>query len=398
MKIVLDKAYTKSSIYTIITVTILYILYGIISHLGVILSAVLGALGSLLSLLAPLIIALVITYLLHPVVSWIETLISKYIKFFSPPAGQPVRRQQLRRTLSVLITYLLILSVIVIFIYFLYVLISGSLPKNLDINTMLNGITSYSKTYDQLFTRLTAYLQSSGISAGLKNQLLALLKNTQLFISSAGSGLLASLAGFFSNLLNLVMGLIIAFYFLKDIHYFIGLYYQGMALWLPRSPERPANSITREINGVISSFIRGQLLVALIVGVMSSIALYLVGLDYAVMVGMTAGFCNIIPYVGPLIGSVLAIIVALLSGSPMKAVFAVVALIVVQQLDGNIISPKVVGDSVGLHPVFVILAIIIGGSWFGLLGMLLAVPAAGILKLLLLRWVTAHKTAAGVED
>lgn len=386
MKIVLDKTYTKYSGYTILTVTILYILYELISNLGVILSTAFAVLGSLLSLLAPLIIGLVITYLLHPVVSRIDVF---YLKSIHKP--------HLRRTLSVLTTYLLFLSVIILFIYFLYVLISGSLPKNLDINTMLNAITSYSKTYDQLFSRITAYLQSSGISEGLKNQLLVLIKNTQHFIGSAGAGLLTTLEHFFNNLLNLLMGVIIAFYFLKDITYFTSLYRQGIDLWLHRAHDQKLSRLANDINGVISSFIRGQLLVALIVGVMSSIALYLVGLDFAVLVGMTAGFCNIIPYVGPLIGSVLAVAVALLSGSPLKALFAVLALVVVQQLDGNIISPKIVGDSVGLHPVFVILAIIIGGSWFGLLGMLLAVPTAGIIKLLLLRWVTSQKERLETE-
>jgi predicted PurR-regulated permease PerM len=130
------------------------------------------------------------------------------------------------------------------------------------------------------------------------------------------------------------------------------------------------------------------LLVALIVGVFSSILLYIVGLDFAVLVGMTAGLFNVIPYFGPIIGSIIAVVVGLLSGSPLKALLAVAALVVVQQIDSNIISPRIVGNSVGLHPVFIILSIIIGGSCFGLLGMLIAVPVAGIIKLLLNRWVS----------
>jgi len=118
--------------------------------------------------------------------------------------------------------------------------------------------------------------------------------------------------------------------------------------------------------------------------------LYLVGLDYAVLVGMTVGLCDIIPYFGPVVGSVIAVIVALVTGSPMKALLAVVALWVVQQLEGNIIAPKIIGKRVGLHPVFIILAIVIGGYFFGLVGMLLAVPTAGITKLILLRYKDAY--------
>jgi predicted PurR-regulated permease PerM len=107
---------------------------------------------------------------------------------------------------------------------------------------------------------------------------------------------------------------------------------------------------------------------------------------------MTAGISNVIPYFGPIIGSIPAVIVGLLSGSPIKALFAVIVLIVVQQIDSTLISPKVVGDSVGLHPLFVMLSIIIGGAYFGLWGMLIAVPTAAIIKMFLIRWIEERKS------
>jgi len=389
MKIILDQAYTKLAAYVIGTATILYILYSLLAHLGFILAKAGEIFGALISLLAPLLIALVVTYLLHPMVSRIEGQLLKRFRFLTPGASAD-RHRQLRRTLSVLITYLLFLCLVVVFIYFIYVLISGSLPQKLDLETMVAGITAYTQTYQQLFHRLTASLEASPLSEGLKNQLLGTVKTIQSFLASAGSGFVVSLSGFFSNLINLVMGLIIAFYLLKDITYFQQLWQQAVRLVLPRRPGPGFASLMADVNGIIASFIRGQLLVALIVGIISSVALFLIGLDYAVLVGMTAGLCNIIPYVGPLIGSVLAAAVALLGGSPVQALLAVGVLVVVQQLDSNLISPKIVGDSVGLHPVFVILAIIIGGSWFGLLGMLLAVPSAGVIRLLLLRWTASR--------
>jgi predicted PurR-regulated permease PerM len=252
---------------------------------------------------------------------------------------------------------------------------------------MIVAIGHYTQSYNELFNRLITSLQTAGLSDNLNNQILGLVQVTQNFISNAITGLFSSLQQFGSNLLNILLGFVIAFYLLKDLEYFKNLYRECTDLIFNRSHNEKLSGFLADINGVVARFIRGQLLVALIVGITSSIALFFVGLDYAVLVGMTAGLFNVIPYFGPIIGSVAAIIVGLLTGSPLKAFLAVVALIVVQELDANLISPKIVGASVGLHPVFIILSIVIGGSLFGLWGMLLAVPAAGIVKLIMIRYL-----------
>ena len=386
MRIILDKIYVKYSVYTILSVTVLYIMYAIIANLGSILKTAVYVLGVIFSVLSPLIIALMIAYILHPLVSWIESAISKNIKPLATTANKNNRYQHLRRTLSVLITYLFFLSVIVLLIYSLYVLISGSLPRHLDLNSMMLAIGNYTESYNELFSRLITSLETAGLSENLKNQLLGFIQGAQNFTGNATSGLFSSLQQIANNILNVILGFVIAFYLLKDLEYFKNMYHESTELFFNRSHNKKLSGLLTDVNGVVANFIRGQLLVALIVGVISSIALYFVGLDYAVLVGMTAGLCNIIPYFGPVVGSLIAIVVALVTGSPLKALLAVVVLLVVQQLDGNIITPKIVGNSVGLHPVFIILSIAIGGSLFGLAGMLLAVPTAGIIKLLLARF------------
>ena len=110
------------------------------------------------------------------------------------------------------------------------------------------------------------------------------------------------------------------------------------------------------------------------------------GIDYAPVIGLISGICNMIPYVGPIAGTILAGTMALLSGSYIKIIYAVVAMIVVQQLDNHLLAPKIVGDSVGLHAVFTMLAIIVGGSTGGFLGMLLAVPLTASFKVLFNLW------------
>jgi predicted PurR-regulated permease PerM len=210
-------------------------------------------------------------------------------------------------------------------------------------------------------------------------------------ISSAISNSIVRIKSFGSNIVNIVLGLIVAFYILKDIEYFRELYDKTVKAFIKEQKNEKLSSLFEDINLILSQFIRGQLLAALIVGILSSIGLSIIRLDFAILIGMTAGIANIIPYFGPIIGSFPAIIVGLLSGSPIKAFLAVIVLVAVQQIDGTLISPRIVGNSVGLHPVFVMLSIIIGSAYLGLLGMLIAVPIAAIIKMFLIRWLEYRK-------
>lgn len=390
MKFTWDKTYLKYSLYIILTATILYILYAIISNTGLILYYFWQTLSSIFRLLSPFIIALVIAYLLHPVVNWIE----KYL--FGRKKRKEIfddkKNHQLKRTLSVLLTYVLVLSLIVLFIYSTYVMIGGQISRQVNVNSMIESIAKYAERYNDIFVQAQQYLESSGLSDGIKAQFKQAMDGINNVLSSATSGAFDYIKRFGNNIVNILFGIIIGFYLLKDIDYFKKLYHEMTRLVFSKRRNEKLSKLLHDINTVVSNFIRGQLLDGLIVGILSSIGLALIGLDFAVLIGLTAGFANIIPYFGPLIGMIPAVVVGLLSGAPIKALFAVGILLLVQQLDSTIIAPKVVGESVGLHPVFVILSLIIGGTYFGLLGMLLAVPVAGIIKLLFLQWLDNYKT------
>ena len=120
--------------------------------------------------------------------------------------------------------------------------------------------------------------------------------------------------------------------------------------------------------------------------ILTSGALLLIRLDFAIIIGVIAGIFNLIPYFGPIVGFGLAVIIGLLDPEPIKALYAAIAILIIQQIDGWFIVPKVVGNCVKLHPIVVLLAILVGGNLFGLIGMLLAVPAAAFIRLLLCYW------------
>lgn len=140
--------------------------------------------------------------------------------------------------------------------------------------------------------------------------------------------------------------------------------------------------VLHEIHLVIGGYIRGQLLVAAIVGVLITILLTGLHVPYAAALGIFAGFLEIVPYAGAVVGGALAVLAALISNGPVNAAIVVAGLVVINQLEGHVISPLVVGESVKLRPLTIVLALLTGAELFGIIGVLVAVPIAGIIKVL----------------
>lgn len=158
-------------------------------------------------------------------------------------------------------------------------------------------------------------------------------------------------------------------------------------------------ALMRRCGEALGGFFRGQLLVAAIVGVLSSIALRIVGIPFWLPIGLLAGFFNIIPLIGPFIGGAVAVAVGAVSGGLVQALLAALAMFIVQQIDNHLISPNVIGRTLRLHPVTIILALLAGGTVAGLWGMLLAVPGTAVTKILVIHYYQTHILGAeSLED
>lgn len=161
----------------------------------------------------------------------------------------------------------------------------------------------------------------------------------------------------------------------------------------PTERQPKVQKILRDVNGVVGGFIRGQLLVAIIVGILITIMLTALHVRYAFLIGAIAGLLEVIPYLGAIAGAAPAVIIALVTNGALNATLVVLGFIAINQIEGHVISPLVVGESVGLSPLIIILALLTGGELFGLPGLLLAVPVAGIIKVLLVNLVPRHVSA-----
>lgn len=179
---------------------------------------------------------------------------------------------------------------------------------------------------------------------------------------------------------NLLLIPVITFFFLRDWDLLVG----RVASMVPRDHIATVGRLARESSEVLGGFLRGQFLVMLILGVMYGVGLWAVGLDLGILIGLVAGLLTFVPYLGPTSGVVLGVLAALMQYGDWKHVAGVLAVFGVGQvIESYLLTPKLVGDRIGLHPVAVIFAVLAGGQLFGFLGMLLGLPMAAVVNVLL---------------
>jgi len=205
-------------------------------------------------------------------------------------------------------------------------------------------------------------------------------------MGTASNFLLANISTFFGGLASIlmqtVMGIITSIYMLADSKKMALLSTKVLtALFKEEKTQKITNFFVR-VNEVFSHFLTGLIVEAMVVGFLAFIGLMVLGAKYALILAVIICFTNVIPYVGPFIGAVPAII-ATLTYDPMKALWVALFIVVLQQLDGNVIGPRIMGNFIGLSPIWIILAITLGGGYAGLLGMILSIPLAAIIKIVL---------------
>jgi len=307
--------------------------------------------------LKPIIWAIVFSYLLNPIVN-------------------KLMNYRFSRVLSVTMIYLLILIFIILITFTVTPRVSKEIRELVDIMpTYTNIIFNFiDRIYDKIISMDNLPPEFIGVEVALREY----LNRTQIFIIDFFRKITEKGLGFFSNIVSIVLIPIYTFYFLKDSNFFK----RKIILTIPTKIRNDVISMARDIDYLISNFIRGQLIVAGIVGILSIAALMILDINFAFLIGTIAGLMNIIPYFGPIIGAIPAVVVALLD-EPIKSLWVILAFFIIQQIESAILSPKIVGDSVGLHPVFVILALLVGGQLFGLAGLLFAIPVSGSIKIII---------------
>ena len=345
----LDHKYLKICVYAAVTVLLTGIAAVLLSGTGPVWSK-LGAIFS--AVLKPVVIGGILWYLLLPVVNRFEKLIN---------GG---KKRGYARTVSVLLTFAIIAAVLIAVL----VMIAVSIYKNLGAlnwDSFSNIYAELEEEYQEFSKYLEQIMQSLNLSSGS--------------VSTILKGITSAVENFFSGLL---FGVIFAVYFLLDEKNSI-ISYWGRAFRLLFGEKNRDELVVfmKDADHAFSGYIRGQMVDAAIVGVLSSIALSIAGIPYAVLIGVCMGFGNLIPYFGPIVGYAATVIVCIPSGDYVKMLLGVAIIAIIMFVDGNIINPRLLSENVDVHPLLVVAALLGGGVLGGIAGMLVAVPTAALLKL-----------------
>jgi predicted PurR-regulated permease PerM len=288
-------------------------------------------------------------------------LLAIVVAFILAPVVERLETQIHRRAPAVLLTFLLVLVVLV----GLLALVAAPL------------VTESAKLADQI-PQYVAQLQSNAPVTILGYQIPDEVRvQAGAALGSVGGTVAAQavtvVVGLVSGIVDLFLVLIIALYLLLDAR---RIRTSGLRI-LPKRQREQVESVEVEVARVFGAYVRGQLILAVIVGVAATVVLLLLGVPYALVLGIFAGMAELIPMLGPILGAVPAVLVALFQPFPL-VLWVVLAFIVIQQLESNVLVPRISGHAVGLHPLAAMLVLLVGFEVAGIVGALFAVPLAGI--------------------
>ena len=327
---------------------------------GLLVAAGLWLLGQVATALTPFVIAIFVVFLLRRPVKRLEAL-------------------GVSRSLAVAICYLVAAVALTVFGLFVippigreFRAFADDFPRYYD---AAFGIWEWLEQ-EYLAIELPQWVISTAEAA--RESLIAWITSASRNIAQAALNVGGQVVGF---LIHLFLALALAFFVLRDLPTL-----KSELLALP-GPARQEESfkLAGEVTDVLEGFIRGQSIIALIVGVLTAAGLWVLGVPYALLIGLIAGVTNLVPYLGPFVGGLVAAISAAFV-SPQLVLWTVVWIVIVQQAESTFLQPRIMADQVHLHPVLVILSLLIGATLFGLVGMILAVPIAGVVKVMFVHY------------
>lgn len=333
--------------------------------------------------LSSVIIAIIFAYIINPIVNYLE-------------------RKGVKRQFGVIIVYI---SAILIF----GILIVSVIPKT--INEVSNLLTSLPGMVDTLIREFNNFLSNvfakfnielpenfiniyketnpkvngnvetpqivSNILDSIKGTINDLIVKVQGSLMGSLSNVISKLYGFLTSAFRLVLIIIFSFYFSVDKERFM----LRVKKAIPNKHREDISYLTKNIDIALQQFIRGRMLMAIFVGLLTMVYLLVLRVDFAIIIGLITCVADIIPFIGPFLGCAPAVLFAFMD-SPMKALWVLILFVIVQWVENNILAPKLIGDSTGLNPLVILISIIIGGGIFGVWGMVISVPLTSIIFIL----------------
>ncbi len=341
-------------------------------------------LNKLLSVMSTVFIGFFIAYFLNLLVRVIEARVL--------PKPATIKKKNLYRSLSILFSFIIVIIIFSILLNLIIPELMNAISTFMKvIPQAINQASDFANKYSKQFPTVEKYLASKpDLSTSIVDNIDSIFKylttNSILVIGSV-----------FGKIATLVMGFIIAIYILFDKEDLKIKFSRLFHRYLGEKMERKIYYVSKIANESLRAYLIGQTLEAIILGVLCTVGLYVFKFPYAVMIGVVVGFTGLIPVLGAYIGGVFGFFMVL-SKSPTQAMLFLVFLLVLQQLENNLIYPRVVGGSVGLPGIWVVISILIAGGFFGLVGVFLSVPIAATIYKIITDDVRAYEGRRAIAD
>lgn len=325
--------------------------------------------GNLMNVLMPFFLGLLIAYILYLPCKKIENLYKKTKKkrFVNKHA----------RGLSILTTYIIAIIIIIIILNVIIPIVIQSLT---DLFTNLPGY------YNSVIEQINSLPEDNILRSEKATEIIESIKNIDIIALINMEKIQEYIKSFISaieTIFDAFIAIIVSIYILLQRSQIVGFLSRLTNAIFKEDTYLKIKKYFIKGNTVFFKFLTSQVLDAILVGILVSIAMSILGVKYSVLLGFMIGLFNLIPYFGAIVAVIIAVLITILTGGFGKALLMTIVVIILQQIDANIINPKIVGDSLEISQLLVIFAVTIGGAYFGILGMFLAVPVVAILKLII---------------
>lgn len=366
MKLYSNKKYNTIAMYVLLVVAISILLVICLFKFD----GLLKILNFLISAAMPMIVGFVLAYALNPLMLYIEKYLKKIL-------CKKKNRAKLVRVISLVLTFVLFLSVV-------FGLISVVAPE--VVRSLANIIDSIPGALTRLQKWATNILEDyPKVLDVVKREINDVSKyidsfsdDIQPFLMNILDGVWVGVTGAFSYIKNFFLGLIVAIYLLLSKEKMQAQLKKSLMAVMSRPKCEKLFRISNDSNKIFSGFITGKIIDSIIIGLLCFIGVTIMNMPYKVMISVVIGVTNIIPFFGPFIGAIPCAFLVMLS-EPKKVILFVIFIFLLQQLDGNVIGPTILGDSTGLPAFWVLFSILLGGGLFGFIGMLLGVPTFAVI-------------------
>ncbi len=355
------------------------LIYGLIFVLGALLicmlvgnfNKTLDLIGDFITLIWPFLVGLFIAFILYPLVHFL------YHKLFV--GILKIKSAKLAKWLSIILAYIIAISVIAILVVFVAPQVYESITElTVRFPIWYENAVTFIQDFETKHPEISKYIDFGAINQYIDSALPSIIERATNMVTSLIPKIFSTSISIVMGVFNFLIALMSSIYMIADHK---NIFYYGKRMLYAILPEKQADKsleLFHECSRIFSGFIYGKALDSLIIGILCFVCMTILRFPYAVLISVAVGVTNMIPVFGPYIGGAIGAVIIVIV-DPLQAVFFALLILAIQQFDGLYLGPRILGDKMGLNPLWVIVAITVGGSLFGVLGMFLGVPCVAVI-------------------